>query len=142
MMIPPAENSITASPTSTRLSLVRGKVFITLIFVTFMLVFVHRAGAQQPSKVPKIGFLVGPSRSFFASRMESFQQGLHSLGYIEGKNIVIEYRYAEGKADRLPTLAAELVGLNVDVIVTSATPSVLAAKKATSTIPRCLRFGY
>jgi putative ABC transport system substrate-binding protein len=134
-MIPPAENSITASPTSTRLSLVRGKVFTTLIFVTFMLVFVHPAGAQQPSKVPKIGFLVGPSRSFFASRMESFQQGLHSLGYIEGKNIAIEYRYAEGKADRLPTLAAELVGLNVDVIVTSATPSVLAAKKATSTIP-------
>jgi putative tryptophan/tyrosine transport system substrate-binding protein len=134
-MIPPAENSITASPTSTRLSLVRGKVFTTLIFVTFMLVFVHPAGAQQPSKVPKIGFLVGPSRSFFASRMESFQQGLHSLGYIEGKNIAIEYRYAEGKADRLPTLAAELGGLNVDVIVTSATPSVLAAKKATSTIP-------
>jgi putative tryptophan/tyrosine transport system substrate-binding protein len=134
-MIPPAENSITASPISTRLSLVRGKVFKTLILVTFMLVFVHPAGAQQPSKVPKIGFLVGPSRSFFASRMESFQQGLHSLGYIEGKNIAIEYRYAEGKADRLPTLAAELVGLNVDVIVTSATPSVLAAKKATSTIP-------
>jgi putative ABC transport system substrate-binding protein len=134
-MIPPAENSITASPISTRLSLVRSKVFKTLIFVTFMLVFVHPAGAQQPSKVPKIGFLVGPSRSFFASRMESFQQGLHSLGYIEGKNIVIEYRYAEGKADRLPTLAAELVGLNVDVIVTSATPSVLATKKATSTIP-------
>jgi len=93
------------------------------------------ATAQQPSKLPKIGFLVAPSRSFFANRIESFQQGLHSLGYVEGKNIAIEYRYAEGKADRLPALAAELVGLKVDVIVTSATPSVLAAKKATSTIP-------
>src|SRR5437762_2116080 len=108
---------------------------LSILFVVVLLAVAVIAEAQQPSKVPKIGFLVGPSRSFFASRMESFQQGLHSLGYIEGKNIVIEYRYAEGKADRLPTLAAELMGLNVDVIVTSATPSVLAAKKATSTIP-------
>src|SRR6266404_3343127 len=108
---------------------------LSILFVVVLLTVAVIAEAQQPTKVPRIGFLVGPSRSFFASRMESFQQGLHSLGYIEGKNIVIEYRYAEGKADRLPTLAAELVGLNVDVIVTSATPSVLAAKKATSTIP-------
>src|SRR5882672_11327673 len=108
---------------------------LSILFVVVLLAVAVIAEAQQPSKVPKIGFLVGPSRSFCASRMESLQQGLHSLGYIEGKNIVIEYRYAEGKADRLPTLAAELVGLNVDVIVTSATPSVLAAKKATSTIP-------
>jgi len=91
--------------------------------------------AQQPSKFPKIGFLVGPSRSFFASRIESFEKGLHSLGYIGGKNIAIEYRYAEGKADRLPVLAAELVGLKLDVIVSSSTPSVLAVKNATSTIP-------
>jgi putative tryptophan/tyrosine transport system substrate-binding protein len=109
---------------------------ITVLTLCAMLLAVCvSANTQQPGKVPKIGFLVGPSRSFFASRMESFQQGLHSLGYIEGKNIAIEYRYAEGKADYLPALAAELVGLNVDVIVTSATPSVLAAKKATSTIP-------
>jgi ABC-type uncharacterized transport system substrate-binding protein len=105
------------------------------LLVTILLTTISLADAQHPSKVPKIGFLVGPSRSFFANRIESFQQGLHSLGYVEGKNIAIEYRYAEGKADRLPSLAAELVGLNVDVIVTSATPSVLAAKKATSTIP-------
>ncbi len=108
---------------------------LSILFVVVLLTVAVIAEAQQPSKVPKIGFLVGPSRSFFASRMESFQQGLHSLGYIEGKNIAIEYRFAGGKADRLPTLAAELVALNVDVIVTSATPSVLAAKKATSTIP-------
>jgi putative tryptophan/tyrosine transport system substrate-binding protein len=111
------------------------KKITALTLCAMLLAVCVSANAQQPGQVPKIGFLVGPSRSFFASRMESFQQGLHSLGYIEGKNIAIEYRYAEGKADHLPALAAELVGLNVDVIVTSATPSVLAAKKATSTIP-------
>jgi putative tryptophan/tyrosine transport system substrate-binding protein len=91
--------------------------------------------AQQASKVPKIGFLVVPSRSFFADRMESFRQGLQSLGYVEGKNLLIEYRYAEGKLDRLPELAKELVGVKVDLIVTTTTPSVLAAKNATQTIP-------
>jgi ABC-type uncharacterized transport system substrate-binding protein len=91
--------------------------------------------AQQPGKVPKIGFLVVPSRSFFADRMESFRQGLHSLGYVEGKNILIEYRYAEGKLDRLPELAKELVSVKVDLIVTTGTPSVLAVKNATQTIP-------
>ena len=78
--------------------------------------------------------MVGSS-SFYSAWIDVFRQGLKELGYIEGKNIAIEYRYAEGKADRLPTLAAELVGLNVDVILTSSTPSVLAVKKATSTIP-------
>jgi putative ABC transport system substrate-binding protein len=135
MMMPPAEDSITASPIRTSLSFVRGKAFEILILVTFMLVFVNPVEAQQPSKVPKIGFLVVPSRSFFADRMESFRQGLHSLGYVEGKNILIEYRYAEGKLDRLPGLAKELVGVNVDLIVTTTTPSVLAAKNATRTIP-------
>jgi putative tryptophan/tyrosine transport system substrate-binding protein len=93
------------------------------------------AEAQQPVKVPKIGLLVVPSRSFFADRMESFRQGLHSLGYVEGKNILIEYRYAEGKLDWLPQLAKELIALNVDVIVTASTPSALAAKNETRTIP-------
>jgi putative ABC transport system substrate-binding protein len=111
------------------------KRITVLILSAMLLALCLSAQAQQPSKVPKIGFLVGPSRSFFANRIELFQQGLHSLGYTKGKNIVIEYRYADGKADRLPALAAELVGLKVDVIVTGATPSVLAAKKATSTIP-------
>jgi putative ABC transport system substrate-binding protein len=93
------------------------------------------AEAQQPVKVPKIGLLVVPSRSFFADRMESFRQGLHSVGYVEGKNILIEYRYAEGKLDWLPQLAKELIALNVDVIVTASTPSALAAKNETRTIP-------
>jgi len=96
---------------------------------------IHAAEAQQPKKVPLIGFLVVPSRAFFANRIESFEQGLHSLGYVEGKNIVIEYRYAEGKLDRLPDLAKELVSIKSDVIVTTSDRSVLALKNATSTIP-------
>jgi putative tryptophan/tyrosine transport system substrate-binding protein len=100
-----------------------------------ILATIHLAEAQQPSKIPKIGFLVVPSRSFFANRIESFQQGFHSLGYVDGKNIVIEYRYAEGKLDRLPDLAKELVAVKVDVIVTTNTQSVLAVKNATRTIP-------
>ena len=110
------------------------KVFC-LALGAVLLVLSFPAEAQQPSKVPKIGFLVVPSRAFFANRIELFQQGLHSLGYVEGKNIVIEYRYAEGKVDRLPDLAKELVSIKVDVIVTTSTQSVLAAKNATRTIP-------
>jgi putative tryptophan/tyrosine transport system substrate-binding protein len=91
-------------------------------------------GAQQPHKIPRIGFLVAPSESFFSARLEGFRLGLRNLGYIEGKNIVIEYRYAEGNLRRLPELAAELVHLNVDVIVASG-PSSLAAKNATNVIP-------
>src|SRR5215813_5755582 len=92
-------------------------------------------GAQQPKKVPRIGFLGGASSSSYAVRIGAFRQGLNELGYTEGKNIVIEYRYAEGKLDRLPALAKELVGLKPDVIVAAPTPSVLAAKKASATIP-------
>ena len=93
------------------------------------------AGAQQAKKVPVIGFLGGESSSFYAVRIDAFRQGLNELGYIEGKNIVIEYRYAGGKLDRLPALAKELVGAKPDVIVAATTPSVLAAKQATNTIP-------
>src|SRR5262245_6329311 len=93
------------------------------------------AEAQQPKKIQRIGFLGGASASSYAVRIDAFRQGLNELGYIEGKNIVIEYRYAEGKLDRLPALAKELVGLKSDVIVAAPTPSVLAAKKASATIP-------
>jgi putative tryptophan/tyrosine transport system substrate-binding protein len=92
------------------------------------------AEAQQPGKMYRIGFLGAPSRSFFATRMEGFRQGLRDLGYIEGKNILIEYRYAEGNQGRLPDLAAELVSLKVDVIVATGAGG-LAAKNATQTIP-------
>src|SRR5215467_12678539 len=93
------------------------------------------AAAQQPGKIPRIGILFGGSSSGYLVRVEAFRQGLKELGYIEGKNIAIEYRYADGKADRLLSLATELVRLKVDVIVAPSTPSVLAGKKATSTIP-------
>jgi putative ABC transport system substrate-binding protein len=76
------------------------------------------AEAQQPRKLPGIGFLGGQSPSNSPVRREAFQQGLHELGYVEGKNIAIEYRWAEGKFDRLPALAAELVRLKLDIIVT------------------------
>ena len=92
------------------------------------------AQAQQPAGIPRIGILIAPSASFFSARVEAFRQRLRELGYVEGKNIVIEYRYAEGKLERLPDLAAELVRLKVDVIVTAG-PAILAAKKASATIP-------
>ena len=93
------------------------------------------AEAQQPARIPRIGILIAPSASFFSARVEAFRQRLRELGYVEGKNIVIEYRYAEGKLERLPDLAAELVQLKVDVIVTAPGPGVLTAKKASATIP-------
>jgi putative tryptophan/tyrosine transport system substrate-binding protein len=100
-----------------------------------ILATIHVAEAQQPGKIPRIGLLLTSSQSFNAPRINAFRQGLHSLGYTEGKNIVIEYRYAEGKLDRLPDLATELVRLGVDVIVTGTVAGVLAAKNASSTIP-------
>ncbi len=93
------------------------------------------AQAQQPTKVPRIGFLSSSSPSTNAARTEAFRQGLRELGYVEGKNIVIEYRSAEGKLDRLPALAAELVRLKVDIILTGGPASIRPAKEATSTIP-------
>ena len=100
-----------------------------------ILISIHVAEAQQPRKVSRIGFLSPVSASGSSANLETFRQGLRELGYIEGKNIIIEYRWAEGKLDRLPELAAELVSLGVDIIVTGGTPPVLAAKKATNTIP-------
>jgi putative ABC transport system substrate-binding protein len=91
--------------------------------------------AQQRPKVARIGFLSAPSRTGMSHLTEAFLQGLREVGYVEGKNIAIEYRWADGKFDRLPELAAELVGLNVDVIVAAVTQASLAAKNATGTIP-------
>ena len=91
--------------------------------------------AQQPAKIPRIGFLSTPSLSIISPRIEAFGQGLRELGYVEGKNIVIEWRSAEGKLDRVPALAAELVRLKVDVIVTGGATDTRAAKEATNTIP-------
>jgi putative ABC transport system substrate-binding protein len=96
--------------------------------------------AQQPAKVPRIGYLTASSPSAIADRTEAFRQGLRELGYIEGKNIVIEWRPTEGKANRLAMLAAELVRLKVDVIVTSRPIPTRPAKEATSTIPIVMTF--
>jgi ABC-type uncharacterized transport system substrate-binding protein len=94
-----------------------------------------RAGAQQSGKIPRIGFLLAVPASTISARIEAFRQGLRELGYVEGKNIAIEWRSTEGKADRLPTLAAELVRLKVDVIVSGGPPPTRSAKQATATIP-------
>ena len=91
--------------------------------------------AQQGDKVWRIGFLGAASVSGWASRIESLRAGLRDLGYVEGRNFVIDFRWAEGKYDRLPDLAAELVRLKVDVLVTHGTPGSRAAKQATTTIP-------
>jgi putative tryptophan/tyrosine transport system substrate-binding protein len=93
------------------------------------------AQAQQPTKVPRIGYLSGSPPFSIAERIEAFRQGLLELGYMEGKNIVIEWRSAEGKRDRLPALATELVHLKVDVIVTAGPLVTRAANEATITIP-------
>src|ERR1043166_5585831 len=92
--------------------------------------------AQQPKKVPRIGYLSGSAAAAMSSRTEAFQHGLRDLGYVEGKNIVIEYRYGDGKLDRVPALAAELVRLNVDMIVIAGgNATVSGAKQAIGSIP-------
>ena len=103
-------------------------------FCSMLLALPFPARAQQPARIPRIGILVGSSASSYSARVEAFRQRLRELGYVEGKNVVLEYRYAEGKLERLPDLAAELVRLKVDVIVTSGS-AILAAKKASATIP-------
>jgi putative tryptophan/tyrosine transport system substrate-binding protein len=108
-----------------------------LCFVLCAILFAHwvPAQAQQLTKVPRIGYLTGASLSAMSARTEAFRQGLRELGCVEGKTIVIEYRYGDGKTDRLNQLTAELVRLNVDVIVTGGSPATLSAKEATVTIP-------
>jgi putative ABC transport system substrate-binding protein len=98
------------------------------------------AEAQQPKKVPRIGFLITVSPSSISERIEAFRQGLRELGYLEGKNIVTEWRSAEGKLDRIPALAAELVRLKVEVILSAGPQNTRAAKEATSTIPIVMGF--
>lgn len=93
------------------------------------------AGGQPTQKVPRIGWLGGPTRETAQPYVQPFLQGLRDLGWVEGQNIVIEWRFAGGRAERLPGLAAELVQLRVDLIVVPSTPTALAAKNATRTIP-------
>jgi ABC-type uncharacterized transport system substrate-binding protein len=103
--------------------------------IAFVLVADGAVAYAQTAKVVRIGFLGPTSAASNAGRMEALRAGLRDLGYLEGKNLVIESRWAEGKFDRLPELAAELVRLHVDVILTAGTPGIRAAKNATTTIP-------
>ena len=109
-----------------------GGLFARVIAFTLCGVAVE---AQQPTKIARIGYLATTSLSAISARFEAFRQGLRELGYVEGKNIVIEVRYAEGKLDRLRELAAELVRLKVDIIISGGPAVTRAAKESSSTIP-------
>jgi ABC-type uncharacterized transport system substrate-binding protein len=110
------------------------KIFVlTLCAVLFALCTTVKA--QPTAKIPRIAYLAAGSRSSESTRIQVFSQALHGLGYVETKNIVIEWRFADGKFDRLSDFAVELVGLKVDAIVARASPAVQAAKDATNTIP-------
>src|SRR6266511_3734859 len=111
------------------------KKVVGLAIWAVLLALSFPAGAQQAKKIPRIGFLASVSASSDSDRIEAFRLGLRELGYVEGQNVTIEYRWADGKFEQLPDLAAELVRLKVDVIVAVVTQASLAAKKATGTIP-------
>src|SRR5437870_9933622 len=112
----------------------------SILVAALVLALGAMAQAQQAAKVPRVGFLGTASPSSVSDRVEAFRQGLRELGYVEGKSILIEYRWAEGKLDRMPDLAAELVRLKVDVIMTPGPAATRPAKEATSTIPIVMGF--
>ena len=110
--------------------------FLVLLIANVILASGDPAEAQQPGKIPRIGFVVGSGDAKNPGlQVEAFQKGLRDLGYADGKNLVIEYRYAEGNNERFASLVSELVQLKVDVLIVSALPAILAAKKTTKTIP-------
>jgi len=111
------------------------KSILLWLLATVLLTTAPAADAQQTGKIFRIGYLDSGNAAGSAVLVDAFRQELSKLGWIEGKNISIEYRYAEGKLDRIPELAADLVRLKVDLIVTQGTPIALAAKSATTTIP-------
>src|SRR5688572_754334 len=107
------------------------RLLLSLVLVAVPLA----AEAQRVNKVYRVGFLGAASAAQYARQIEGMRQGLRDLGYIEGQNLVIEFRWAEGRYERLPALAVELVRLNVDLLITHGTPGSRAAKQATTTIP-------
>ena len=111
------------------------KKMAVFVLAVAILASVHLAKAQQPKKVPRIGFLGNSTAALEANLIEPFREGLRDLGYVEDRNILIEYRWAEGKYERFPALIAELIALKVDVIVTAGTPATQAVKKATTSVP-------
>src|SRR5439155_6372340 len=112
--------------------------FVLAILLLALSIVAH---AQQPKKVPRIGFLIAATRDTQSARTKAFRQGLQELGYIEGQNIAIEYRYAEGKTDRFPELVADLVRFQVDIIVVSNNTVARAASNATKIIPVVIASG-
>ena len=122
-----------------QMALVRSVFALELVCLVVVAVLVLTgpitAGAQQPAKPPRVGYLGGGSPSAAARLLEAFRQGLRELGHVQGQNLTIDYRWAEGRQDRLPGLAEELVRLNVDVIVTHGAVATRAAQRATATIP-------
>jgi putative tryptophan/tyrosine transport system substrate-binding protein len=111
------------------------KPFSFLAVGALLLKLCSSADAQEPKKMPRIGFLIAGSSATQATRIDAFRQGLRDLSYVEGKDIVIEYRYAEGKLERLPSLAAELIRLKLDLIIAAGSEATAAAKNATKEIP-------
>jgi len=120
-----------------RKSKIQNRKWLGLLVIAFVLVVAGAvAQAQQPVRTPRIGYLSPGNRTSESARSEAIRQALRELGYIEGQNIATEYRYAEGKGNRYPELAAELVRLKVDIIVVAGGGRlILAAKNATKTIP-------
>jgi putative tryptophan/tyrosine transport system substrate-binding protein len=118
----------------------RKNIFCVALCVV-LFAFGSTAGAQQTAGVPLIGFLITGSAGSSASNIEAFRQGLRELGYVEGKNIRIEYKYADGRSERLPELAKELVRLKVDILVASSSTAARPARKVTATIPIVLAAG-
>jgi putative ABC transport system substrate-binding protein len=117
------------------IALMKKAAALPILVAVVLLCVALIAEAQQPAKVPRIGYLVGGDPTTESSRSKAIRLALRELGYIEGQNIAIEYRYAEGKLDRQPVLAAELVSLKVDIIVAAGGGIIQAAKNATKTIP-------
>jgi putative ABC transport system substrate-binding protein len=126
-----SEKSIALTPSAMRFG---------LSCVGAVLVALSLPAEAQQTKVPRIGYLTAGSHSSVSVRVEAFREGLRELGYVEGKNTTIEWRYAEGKLDRLPTFTAEMVDRNVDVIVSGGPQTTRLAKKATATIPIVMAF--
>src|SRR5690349_7616791 len=128
------EQSAVSSKTPREIRVTRRVVVFICLLLTVFLATVS-AQAQPLEKLPRIGFLAATSAAVEKSRIEAFQEGLREAGYVDGKNIGIEYRWAEGKLDRLAELAAQLVRLKVDIIVSGGSTSSRATKEATTTIP-------
>ena len=110
------------------------KIF-SLILGALLFAFCFEVRGQAAEKIARIGYMAAPTSSAELPRIDAFRQGLRALGYVEGHNIAIDYRFADGKFERLPEVAAELVRLKVDVLIAVSTNAALVAKRATSTIP-------